>query len=189
MWNPRQARKKRQPWQVPYFSISPLLFSFSYFSLHYSVTMDLTSLFDDPFGVVATVKGFGADFALSFGFGAVFDAGFGNFDNSVIVQFDNSSLGSSLFGVGEPLPHPVWHQHRPNHHYHIVSITELAWYRYFTHPGRVRELTHEISASDRFSRFCHFFLMPLSKVEELTNLSMERGYVSFLRTRSRQAEF
>ena len=47
----------------------------------------------NSFGVVATVKDFGADFALSFGFGAVFDAGFGNFDGSVIVQFDNSFLG------------------------------------------------------------------------------------------------
>jgi hypothetical protein len=55
--------------------------------------MDLSSLFDDSFGVVATVKDFGADFALSFGFGTVFDAGFGNFDGSVIVQFDNSFLG------------------------------------------------------------------------------------------------
>ncbi len=56
--------------------------------------MDLSSLFDDSFGVVANVEDFGADFALSFGFGAAFDAGFGNFDGSVIVQFDNAFLGS-----------------------------------------------------------------------------------------------
>jgi hypothetical protein len=43
--------------------------------------MDLSSVFDDSFGVVATAEDFDADFALSFGFGAVFDAGFGNFDS------------------------------------------------------------------------------------------------------------
>ena len=116
---------------------------------------------------------------MSFGFGTVFDAGFGNFDGLVIVQFDNSSLGSSLFGDGEPPPHPLRHQHHPNCHYHVNSITKSVWYRYFTRPGRVRELTHEIFTLDRFSQFCHFFRMPLSKVEELTNLLMERGYVPF----------
>jgi hypothetical protein len=61
--------------------------------------MDLSSLFDDSFGVAATVEDFDADFGLSFGFGASFDAGFGNFDGSVIVQFDDFSLGTS----GKPL--------------------------------------------------------------------------------------
>jgi len=153
--------------------------------------MDPASLFDDSFAVVATVKDFGADFALSFGFGAEFDAGFGNFNGgSEIVQFNDASLGSSLFGDGGSHCHlQVRHQHLPNRHYHVVSVTQSAWYRYFTCPGRVRDLTREISASDWFSQFHHFFRMPLSKVEELTNLLMERGYVPFPRTRSRQAEF
>ena len=83
--------------------------------------MDLSSLFDNSFVVVATVKDFDVDFALSFDFGAAFDAGFGNFDGSVIVQFDNSSLGSSLFRDGEPSPHPVWHQRCPNCHYQVCG--------------------------------------------------------------------
>jgi hypothetical protein len=148
--------------------------------------MDLSSLYDDFFGVVATVEDY---FALSFGFGTAFDAGFGNVDGSVIVQFDDASLCSSLSGDGESPPRQVRHQRRPNCHYHVDSVTESAWYRYFTRPGRVRELTHEISASDRFSQFHHFFWMPLSKVEELTNLLIERGYVPFPRTRTRRFEF
>jgi hypothetical protein len=90
--------------------------------------MDLSSLFDDSFGVAATVQDFGADFGLSFGFGASFDAGFGNFDGSEIVQFDNSSLGSSLFGDGESPPRPVRPQRHPNRHYHVVSVTKSACY-------------------------------------------------------------
>jgi hypothetical protein len=43
-------------------------------------------------------------------------------------------------------------------------------YRYFTCPGMTRELTHELSASDRFGHFHHYFRMPLWKVEELADL-------------------
>jgi hypothetical protein len=63
------------------------------------------------------------------------------------------------------------------------------WYRYFIRPGIKRDLAHELSSSDRYGHFCHYFRMPLSKVEELTNLLITRGYVPFPRTKSRQAEF
>ena len=32
-----------------------------------------------------------------------------------------------------------------------------------------RDLTHELSSSDRVDKFCHYFCMPLSKVEALTD--------------------
>ncbi len=64
-----------------------------------------------------------------------------------------------------------------------------SWYRNFTAPGETRDLTHELSSSDRFGEFRHYFHMPLSKVEELMEKLISRGYVWFLQTRSRRAEF
>ncbi len=64
-----------------------------------------------------------------------------------------------------------------------------SWYRNFTAPGETRDLTHELSSSDRFGEFCHYFCMPLSKVEALTDTLITRGYVRLPRTRCRQAEF
>ena len=51
------------------------------------------------------------------------------------------------------------------------------------------ELSHELSASDRFGHFCHYFFMPLCKVEELADLLISRGYVPLPRTKFCQAEF
>ncbi len=73
--------------------------------------------------------------------------------------------------------------------YRIESVTELAWFWDFTRPGMTRELTHKLSASDRFGHFHHYFRMPLWKVEELADLLIRRGYVPLSRTRFRQAEF
>ena len=64
-----------------------------------------------------------------------------------------------------------------------------SWYRDFTAPGVTRDLTHELSSSDCFGEFRHYFRMPLSKVEALTDPLITRGYVRFPRTRCRQAEF
>jgi hypothetical protein len=68
-------------------------------------------------------------------------------------------------------------------------VKNSSWYRNFTAPGATRDLTHELSSSDRFGEFRHYFRMPLSKVEELTEKLITRGYVPFPRTRCRQAEF
>ncbi len=64
-----------------------------------------------------------------------------------------------------------------------------SWYRNFTAPGVTRDLTLELSSSDCFGEFRHDFCMPLSKVEELMEKLITRGYVRFPRTRCRQAEF
>ena len=68
-------------------------------------------------------------------------------------------------------------------------MKDSSWYRNFTAPGVTRDITHELSSSDRFGEFRHYFRMPLSKVEELTEKLITRGYGRFLRTRCRQAEF
>ncbi len=64
-----------------------------------------------------------------------------------------------------------------------------SWYRNFTAPGVTRDLTHELSSSDRFGEFRHYFRIPLSKVEALTDTLVTRDYVRFPRSRCRHAEF
>jgi hypothetical protein len=68
-------------------------------------------------------------------------------------------------------------------------VKHSSWYRNFTAPGETRDLTHELSSSDRFGKFGHYFCMPLSKVEALMDTLITRGYVRLPRTRCRQAVF
>ena len=69
--------------------------------------------------------------------------------------------------------------------YHIESVKTSCWYLNFLEPGSVRDLTYELSLSDRFSKFRHWFRLPLTKVERLADIFINRGYVqppcSFLR--------
>ncbi len=150
--------------------------------------MDPSSPFGDyEFG--ASFSNFGADFERFFEFCPAFDADFRNFRDLVSVTFNDASVPLGGWFDGGEQPRHDRHVRRPNCHYHIESVHELAWYRYFTCPGMTRELTHELSASDRYSQFCHFICMPLWKVEELTSLLIERAYVPFPCSRSRQVEF
>jgi len=56
--------------------------------------------------------------------------------------------------------------------YYCASVRTSCWYINYLAPGNVRELTHELSTSDRYGKFHHWFCMPLYKVEELTTLLM-----------------
>ena len=145
----------------------------------------LSGVFD--FG--ASFSDFGSDFGQAFEFGSAFDAGFGNFHGSVSVQFDDASVPLGGWFDDDVRPLRDRRERRPNRHYRIESVHESAWYQYFTRPGMTRELTHELSASDRYSQFRHFFRMPLWKVEELTDLLIERAYIPYPRSKSRQVEF
>ncbi len=40
-----------------------------------------------------------------------------------------------------------------------------------------RDLTHELSLVNRYGKFRHWFCMPLSKVEALTDILIVRGYI------------
>ena len=66
---------------------------------------------------------------------------------------------------------------RMNRVFRFENIKKSCWYRYFTRPGMTREITHELSSSDRFGEFRHWFRMPLSKVEDLTNILIDHGYI------------
>ncbi len=78
---------------------------------------------------------------------------------------------------------------RPNRLFRVESVKNSSWYRNFTAPGVTRVLTHELSSSDRFGKFHHYFCMPLSKVEALTDTLITCGYVWFSRSRCCQAKF
>ena len=52
-----------------------------------------------------------------------------------------------------------------------------------------RDLTHELSASDRFGEFRSLFRMPLAKVEELTDILISRGYIRAPRSHRFRVEF
>ena len=52
-----------------------------------------------------------------------------------------------------------------------------------------RDLTHELSLVNRFGEFWHWFRMPLSKVEALTDILIVRGYIKEPRTLFRRREF
>jgi hypothetical protein len=68
-------------------------------------------------------------------------------------------------------------KHSKNRTNYRASVRTSCWYINYSAPGNVRELTHKLSTSDRYGKFCHWFCMPLCKVEELTTLLMTWGYV------------
>ena len=152
------------------------------------------------FDLGADFGDFAVDFGASFGFDSNFGGAFGNFafadffGDSVISDFDDNSSASSFAsddtsGRRRRQRHRQRRPRQPNRLWRVESVTRSCWYRNFTAPGETRELTHLLSSSDRFGEFRHLFRMPLSKVEELTQQLIDRGYVRYPRTRCRQAEF
>jgi hypothetical protein len=73
--------------------------------------------------------------------------------------------------------------------YCIESVKTSCWYREFLQPGPVRDFTHELSSLDRFLEFCDFFCMPLTKVKELADVFIRRGYLRMPRSLSRGLSF
>ena len=60
---------------------------------------------------------------------------------------------------------------RPNRQFRKKSVKKSCWYREFLRPGITRDMTHELSTSDRFGEFRNWlFQMPLSKIKELTDI-------------------
>ena len=66
---------------------------------------------------------------------------------------------------------------RPNRQFCKKSVKESCWYREFQRPGITRDMTHELSTSDRFGEFHNWFQMPLSKIKELTDIFINREYI------------
>jgi hypothetical protein len=157
---------------------------------HVGLSLPLT---DFNFG--ADFGDFGGDFGASFGFDADFGAVFGNFADfvggSVTSDFEVDSCGSSSDDRSGHCRRQKRRRRRrrPNRLFRVESVKNSSWHRNFTAPGVTRDLTHELSSSDCFGKFRHYFRMPLSKVEALMDTLITRGYVWFLRSRCHQAKF
>ena len=78
---------------------------------------------------------------------------------------------------------------RPNRQFCKKSVKKSCWYCKFLRPGITRDLTHELSTLDRFGEFCNWFRMPLSKIEQLTDMFINREYIKPARSLMYQAEF
>jgi hypothetical protein len=133
------------------------------------------------------------DFGEEFQFDEPFnfdDFGEGNSGSPSYGAYDNDSClfcAESSMRLGH---HRLRHKQRsPNCLYRKESILLSSWYKYFLRPGLTRDLTHELSTSDRFGEFQSLFRMPLLKVEELTDLFIFWGYIKVPRLLRFQEEF
>ena len=100
---------------------------------------------------------------------------FGSYEN----EYDDASLSFSVESyVGEHNRNRrIRKKRRPNRQFRKKSVKKSCWYREFLRPGITRDLTHELSTSDRFGEFCNWFRMPLLKIEELTDIFINREYI------------
>ena len=130
------------------------------------------------------------DFSAEFEFRANFAAFDPDDDRSGSVTPDSVS---GLFSSGSVSPRRPRRRRRRrrrmNRHYRIESVRTSCWYLNFLKPGQVRDMTHELSLSDRYGEFRHWFRMPLAKVERLADIFIDRGYVEPHRTYFCQCEF
>ena len=122
-------------------------------------------------------------FDCAFGFDGEFNFGFGGDFNFLSVQesgFGGASFGADPFDYdGIPIDCSIEDYvsfmrrrrlriRRSNCHFWIESVKKSCWYIQFLKPELTCEITHELSSSDRYGNFYHYFRMPLFKVEELT---------------------
>jgi len=112
---------------------------------------------------------------------------FGSYEN----EYDDASF---LFSVESYVGvrnrnHRSRKKHCPNRQFCKKSVKKSCWYREFLRPGITRNMTHELSTSDRFGEFRNWFRMPLSKIEELTDIFINREYIKPARLLMYRAEF
>ena len=132
-------------------------------------------------------------FDCAFGFDGEFDFGFGGDSNFLSAQesgFGGASCGADPFDYNSISIDCSIEDHvsfrrrchrricRSNRHFWIESVKKSCWYVQFRKPGITHEMTHELSSSDRYGNFCHYFRMPLFKVGELASFLIWRGYIN-----------
>jgi len=134
-------------------------------------SFDFFTGFQDYTEFVHIVDFLDAGFDADFTYGDAFD-----FDsiNSGSFEYDNVSCEFSV----EHRRRRSRKKRRTNRVFQLENIKKSCWYRYFTRPGLTREITHELSNIDRYGEFRHWFRMPLTKVEELTNILIDREYIN-----------
>lgn len=134
------------------------------------------------------------DIDFSFNFGADFsrfDAS--GYDSSTTgsYEYDSISFDFSVedYVAGRRRRRRRRRPRRPNRQLRFQSVLTSCWYVNFLKPGQTRDMAHELSSSDRFGEFRHWFRMSLAKVEELTRTLIARGYIRRPRSLVRRAEF
>ena len=130
-----------------------------------------------PTNAVTPFKGFdfSSEFLPKMNFGADFSFGGDSFLPEIEVDFfkESSLLGDDLFAYDDvSISHSVESivlfgspkkkqqkrkVHSPNRTSYRASVRTLCWYKNYLEPGQVRETTHELSSSDRYGEFCHWF--------------------------------
>jgi hypothetical protein len=80
-------------------------------------------------------------------------------------------------------------QRSPNRTSYRASVRTSCWYKNYLEPGQVRETTHKLARSDWYGELCHWFQMPLYKVERLTTNFVPRGCIREPRIHWRMQEF
>jgi hypothetical protein len=142
---------------------------------------------DDPF----PLYNFSSELLQAFNFGKSFGFGRGfDFDGAFVASnlsfyggYDNDSCSLSVEGyVRFGRRHHQRKTCRTNRQYHKESVLLSPWYINFLCPGITCDLTHDLSCSDRFGKFRLLFWMQLSKVEELMDILINRGYVAMPRS-------
>ena len=122
---------------------------------------------DTEFGY--TVNFFRFRLSADFTYGDAFD-----FNPISSGSFENDNVSCEFYVERRRCQKKRW----TNRIFWVKNVKKSCWYRYFTRPGLTREITHELSNSDRYGEFWHWFCMPLAKVEGLTNILIDLGYIN-----------
>ena len=98
-----------------------------------------------------------ATFGVDFTYGDAFD-----FESisSWAFEYDNVSCEFSV----ERRLHRRRKKCRTNHIFRFENLKKSCWYQYFTRPGVMREIMHELSSSDRFGEFDTGFVCPCQRL-------------------------
>ena len=93
-------------------------------------------------------------FDCAFGFDGEFDFGFGgdfDFFGEDQFEYDGVSIDHSIEDYVAFRRRRRRRIRRTNRHFRIESVKFSCWYLQFLKPGITREMTHELSSSDRLS--------------------------------------
>ena len=109
-------------------------------------SFDFFSGFQDAAEFVHVVDFLDAGFGADFTYGDAFDF---NSIRSGSFEYDNVSCEFSVESRRCRSRKKRW----TNQVFRLENIKKLCWYRYFTHPGLTREITHELRNSDCYGEF------------------------------------
>jgi hypothetical protein len=121
---------------------------------------DFLSGFQEDAEFVTNFNFLGVDFGAAFAFKDTFD-----FDSvcSGAFEYNNISCEFSAERMLQQFRHNRRDQ-RPNRVCFKENVKKSCWYRYFTRPRLICKTMHELSSSNRYGEFQHWFCMSLAKV-------------------------